>query len=336
MLLERVLHFDAELILLRDRFDEMPADLVFSRGEFDLASGLKLVLNPFREFTKWAQFRNKVTVAYVPVMLDRLVETLSPHSFDASLRGRADFIFPHIEALQQRLCNSLKLRFAPVFEGSSLALAARYLLPGGNLFEFTHFPLAVGTLQQVLLLHLLLFLPSRSSRTSWTTMSHSFRATHLWLTLMLIEASLPPSSLSPDSYWIAFLPKRTFSYGGPRSSYSLPSSHLPRCSLQFPLLLQTANAPSARPVSPWASAALAWNSRPSVQNIALGASFRHVLTRNLRQGAPRDSDERIRSWIASLRKLQSDASRLLRPQITKNPLKQTLTPKTLKNTCTFF
>lgn len=67
MLFERVLYFDSELIeLYGDPELGIPP-------EFDLTFGLQLVLEPFREVTKWAQNRNKVTTAYVPGKLDLLL-----------------------------------------------------------------------------------------------------------------------------------------------------------------------------------------------------------------------------------------------------------------------
>lgn len=151
MLVERVIYFDNELIALyADATIGIPADCVFSREEFDLAYGMCLVLEPVRHFTKWAQFRNRVTVAYVPGKLDELVTAIQPGAaIDARLRGRTVGILHPLHALQARLSSSIRTRFSSVFEGSSLALAARYLLPGKNLFTFTNFQVNAETLVQV-------------------------------------------------------------------------------------------------------------------------------------------------------------------------------------------
>lgn len=142
MLLERVVYFDTELLdLYQDAALGIPHDIVLSREEFDLAVGMVKVLEPFREFTKFVQYREKVTLAYVPGKLDELVGKIQPGAFDDQLRGRVVAIFPLLRDFQTRLIDSVKRRFASLFQGSSLALAALYCLPGNALFTFEHFEL---------------------------------------------------------------------------------------------------------------------------------------------------------------------------------------------------
>lgn len=152
MLVERVIYFDNELIALySDATVGIPADCIFTRFEFDLAYGMCLVLESLREFTKWAQLRNKVTLAYVPEKIDALLTALQPSDeFDARLLGRSAGILDHLHALQRRLFASVRQRFSSTFDGSSIALAARYLLPGNNRFAFTHFVVNHDTINQVL------------------------------------------------------------------------------------------------------------------------------------------------------------------------------------------
>lgn len=150
MLLERVLYFDAELIQLYGEPElGIPPDCIFTREEFDLGFGMQLVLEPFRQFTKWAQYRNKVTTAFVPGRLDHLLNAIAAGVFDNRLLGRVAGTVGNVHALQRRLSSSVRDRFAPVFSGGSLALAARFLLPGQNRFQFDHFQVDQATLQQV-------------------------------------------------------------------------------------------------------------------------------------------------------------------------------------------
>lgn len=150
MLIERVLYFDSELIeLYGDPELGIPPECLFSREEFDLTFGLQLVLEPFREVTKWAQNRNKVTTAYVPEKLDQLLTQIAVGVFDNRLLGRVAGTVGHVHALQRRLATSVAERFEPVFEGGSLALAARYLLPGADRFQFAHFTISPAKMGQV-------------------------------------------------------------------------------------------------------------------------------------------------------------------------------------------
>lgn len=150
MLLERVVYFDTEIqALYVDGDASVPLDCILDRDEFDLAHGMTLILGHFREFTKFVQYRNEVTLAYLPGKLDSLLTAIAPGQFDGLLRGRSPSIFPQLRAFQERLIASVKLRFADIFDGSSLALAARYLLPGGDLFQFAHFDVSDETLNRV-------------------------------------------------------------------------------------------------------------------------------------------------------------------------------------------
>jgi hypothetical protein len=107
------------------------------------------VLDPFREFTKFVQYRNRVTLAYLPQRLDELVTRLAPGSFTEQMRGRSIAVLPQLEALQARLIVSLRTRFQDVFDGSSLALAATMFLPGHNRFTLQNFPIGEEVLERV-------------------------------------------------------------------------------------------------------------------------------------------------------------------------------------------
>lgn len=149
-LIERVVYFDAELMqLVSDETLGIPPDCIFSALEFDLAYSLTLVLDPFREFTKFVQHRNSITLAHVPEWIDLLVGKILPGSFDARLVRRADGLLHHVHALQQRLVLRIRERFSPLFDSSSLALAARFLMPGPNRFAFNHFNLDEDVMRQV-------------------------------------------------------------------------------------------------------------------------------------------------------------------------------------------
>jgi hypothetical protein len=97
----------------------------------------------------WAQYRNEVTLGYLPGKLDQLLTAVQPGALDAELADRNQEMLPVLHAFQRRLSDSVQKRFAVFFDGSSLALAARYLLPGTDLFTFTHFDVPGATLDQV-------------------------------------------------------------------------------------------------------------------------------------------------------------------------------------------
>lgn len=151
MLLERVVYFDNEILAMYQMEDlRVPPDCIFTRLELDLATGMVKVLDPFRHFTKWAQLRNAVTLAYLPEKVEKLLDDISIGTIDRQLRDPRPAITEPLHALQARLVAAVKSRFATVFQDSSLALAARFLLPGRGRFTFRHFPSLNGeNLQQV-------------------------------------------------------------------------------------------------------------------------------------------------------------------------------------------
>lgn len=151
MLLERVVYFDDEILALYQlEVMRVPPDCIFTRLELDLATGMVKVLDPFRHFTKWAQLRNAVTLAYLPEKVEKLLDEISFSTIDRQLREPRPTITEPLHALQARLIAAVKARFATVFQNSSLALAARFLLPGQGRFTFRHFPsLNAENIQQV-------------------------------------------------------------------------------------------------------------------------------------------------------------------------------------------
>lgn len=149
-LLERLVYFDNEIMSLYGNAElGIEADMMLDRAEFDLAFGMTLVLEPFRIFTKFVQYRNDVTLAYVPGHLDRLLTQLAPGTFATRLLGRAPGVLAQVEAFQARLVASLRERFADLFTGRSLALASRMLLPGRDLFTFRNFVVGEDVIAEV-------------------------------------------------------------------------------------------------------------------------------------------------------------------------------------------
>src|SRR3546814_9867660 len=106
------------------------------------------VLDVFRQFTKFVQYRNRVTLAYIPSMLDELVTRIAPGSFRERLQNISLAVYAQVEALQVRLINSLRVRFRDIFDDSSLALAAAMLLPGANRFTFLNFDVTEEQLER--------------------------------------------------------------------------------------------------------------------------------------------------------------------------------------------
>jgi hypothetical protein len=149
-MLDRLVYFDDVLLLLYRMIAlGIPQDLVLDRFEFDLAFAMTLVLTPFRLFTKFVQHKSVVTLAYVPQLIDELVSALAPGSFTARLQGCAPGVLAEMEAFQACLIDSIRKRFAPMFEAESLALAARMFLSGKDLFTFENFPVTEEILQTV-------------------------------------------------------------------------------------------------------------------------------------------------------------------------------------------
>lgn len=150
-MLERLVYFDNEIMGLYGNPDYgITAEMMLDRFEFDLAYGMTLVLNPLRLFTKAVQYRDRVTTAHLPHLLDDLVARLAPGSFAHSLVGRAHGVHEQIETFQLHLVARIRDRFAPIFAEGSLALAACFLLPGPGVLHFHHFDLAPGVRPSVI------------------------------------------------------------------------------------------------------------------------------------------------------------------------------------------
>lgn len=149
-MMERAYYFDREILELLSRAAlGIPADMALNRFEFDLMYAMTLVLAPIRVFTKFAQHKSAVTLAYVPKKIDDLISALAPGSFTVRLQNCHPDTLAACEAFQAELVASLKQRFAPLFDGDSLALAARYFLPGKDLFVFENFDVNEEVLQAV-------------------------------------------------------------------------------------------------------------------------------------------------------------------------------------------
>ena len=144
MLLERVVYFMAEIQrLYADGNVQIPANCLLGALDFELCHGMVLVLEDFREFTKFVQYRDRITYAYIPKRIDRLLSKLDPDSADflTKMRGKSAESLQLIQIFRSELAKSLKIRFQGLFEANSLALAAAMLLPGPNPFQFQNFPL---------------------------------------------------------------------------------------------------------------------------------------------------------------------------------------------------
>lgn len=140
MLLERIVHFDSVIRLIQaNPLLEFPADLLFNDEEFALAGAMVLILSPIREFTKFVQLRNKVTLAYVPEKIDSLITKLSPGSFSKAMIATTQRVRDLAEALQLELVKSFKSRYQSMYEAGSLALAASSFLPGPGRLSFSNF-----------------------------------------------------------------------------------------------------------------------------------------------------------------------------------------------------
>ena len=139
-LLERGVYFDGEILDLAAIVElNFPQDLIFNRFELDLGKGMVMVLSKFREFTKFVQYRDKVTLDYIPRKIDELVTTLLPGAFANCLNALSAGVREDVEALQKVLVSSTKTRFSEMFHGHSLALAAAMILPGPNRLQFLNF-----------------------------------------------------------------------------------------------------------------------------------------------------------------------------------------------------
>jgi hypothetical protein len=149
-LLERIVYFDREILQLSaNPALAIPADLVLNRWQFDLAIAMTLVLDPLRRFTKFVQQKHKVTLAYVPGLIDELVSELAPNSFQVKLAGASQGILEAANDFQACLVASIRERFADVFASDSLAMEARLLLPGKNLFTFRNFVIPADAIEEI-------------------------------------------------------------------------------------------------------------------------------------------------------------------------------------------
>lgn len=155
-MLERVVHFDAEIIALcSDPEMGISPDMLLNEEELDLAFGMTLVLTHLRIFTKFVQNRNIVTLAYLPKKMDDLITEISPGCFDEMMSGRSGSALPLLVKFQVRLIEAIRRRFSPIFEFGSLALEASLFLPGKDRFQFKNFELEEGVLDDVCLMVLL-------------------------------------------------------------------------------------------------------------------------------------------------------------------------------------
>lgn len=138
-MIERVVYFDAEILLLFREDYDIPHDLMISGEEFDLAYAMILVLTPFRIFTKFVQNKHIATLYRVPRMIDDLISGISEQDLQAKLRNRYPTTMDIAMNLQRCLAEAVKKRFASMFEQDSLAMAALMLSPGKDRFVFSNF-----------------------------------------------------------------------------------------------------------------------------------------------------------------------------------------------------
>jgi len=148
-LLQRLVYFDKEIMKLYSMNLGITADMMLDRAEFDLALGMTFVLLPLCILTKEVQHRNKVTTAYLPRLLDRLVNSLLPGTYTTRMMNFSAAVVEQVEVFQHHLILSIRNRFAWVFEEGSLALAAAYLLPGPTSLSFTNFDLGDDVISSV-------------------------------------------------------------------------------------------------------------------------------------------------------------------------------------------
>jgi len=149
-LLERTVHFDAEILQLQRQLAEtFPAECLLSRQEFDIAIGMTYVLLPFRIFTKFFENRSVVTLAHLPHKVDELLSSLAPGSYAQRMQGRDPQAIVEVENFQLALARSVRERFAYVFGPDSIALEALMLMPGPNRFQFVNFLVPPDVIAQV-------------------------------------------------------------------------------------------------------------------------------------------------------------------------------------------
>ena len=65
------------------------------------------------------------------------------------MAGRVPAALDNLEALQAILVQSIQTRFAPMFEGRSVALCAAFMLPGPGRLHFENFDISQQTIIDV-------------------------------------------------------------------------------------------------------------------------------------------------------------------------------------------
>jgi hypothetical protein len=149
-MMDRILYFDPEIMELYTTPGlGIQAECILTRQEFDLVFCMVKFLEPIRSFTKFVQYRNKVTLAHVPGKIDKVVTDMTFERVAPQLIGRADRAVDEARTFSALLIASVKARFASTFTGGSVALAARMLLPGPALMIFQNFDVTPQILNEV-------------------------------------------------------------------------------------------------------------------------------------------------------------------------------------------
>lgn len=138
-LLERIIYFDSELLLLcADKDLRIPTNCILSSEEFDVARFMVSRLLLIRVFTKKMEYRNLPTLCCLPSALDALVSGLSVPP-ETDWFGLSHTVLQHARRFQSDLKGFIMSRFAWVFEANSLALAAALFVPGLCNFGYANF-----------------------------------------------------------------------------------------------------------------------------------------------------------------------------------------------------
>jgi len=150
MMMERLVYFDGEIRMLYEnpvlRIDD---SCLLTKNEFDLVRCMIHLLEPIREFTKEMQHRNKITLAYVPGSIDMVITKLNFESFRPKFRLMEESVLLHAAAFSEDLIASIKTRFSGIFLGGSMALAARFLIPGSTRMTFQNFNVTNAIMDEV-------------------------------------------------------------------------------------------------------------------------------------------------------------------------------------------